>query len=265
MRMPQPLSRVLRIGLLACGVSYAACLGYLLVRQEAALFEHLPVAYSESDCRFLTGRHGNRIACVYYSNPGARYTLLYSHGSATDLGRVSAILAAHRDAGFNVLAYDYPGLGLSEGPLSETGCHEALEDVFAWLRERGVRPEDILLYGRSIGSGPTVRLAAKESVGGVILASPFTSAFGHRAWMHLFPMDWFRNDQHIGGVSAPILILHGTDDITISVENGRTLAGLGGAEFHAIAGRGHADLHEDPAYWLALAKWTSALPGIAGH
>lgn len=265
MRIPKPLSRALRIGLLAGGVSYAACLGYMLVRRESALFQHLPASYTESDCRFLTGRHGNRIACVYYSKPGARYTLLYSHGSATDLGRVAGILAAHRDAGFNVLAYDYPGLGLSDGPLTEERCHEALEDVFTWLRGRGVRSEDILLYGRSIGSGPTVRLAAKESVRGVILASPFTSAFGHRSWMHLFPMNWFRNDHHIGEVKAPILVLHGTDDTTISVENGRMLAGLGGAEFHAINGRGHADLHEDAAYWRTLAEWTARLPRAAGH
>lgn len=260
MRTRTPLWRWLRLGLLAGGLSYAVCLGYLLVRRDHALFERMPASYSESDCRFITGRRGNRIACVYFSRPGARYTLLYSHGSATDLGRVAGILAAHRDAGFNVLAYDYPGIGLSGGSLSETGCHEAIEDVFAWLRGRGVPAADILLYGRSIGSGPTVRLAAREPVAGVILASPFTSAFGHRAWMWLFPMDWFRNREHIGAVRAPVLVLHGMEDATISVENGRMLARLGGAEFHAIAGRGHGDLHEDAAYWRILGDWTARLP-----
>lgn len=264
-RVPKPLLRALRLGLLAGAASYVACLGYLLVRREASLFEHLPASYAESDCRFLTGRRGNRIACVYFSQPGARYTLLYSHGSATDLGRIAAVLAAHRNAGFNVLAYDYPGVGLSDGPLSETGCHETIEDVFAWLRGRGVRSEDILLYGRSIGSGPTVQLAAKEPVGGVILASPFTSAFGHKAWMQLLPMDWFRNYEHIGAAKSPILVLHGVDDATISVENGRKLAALGGAEFQAIEGRGHADLHEATAYWRALADWTARLPGTSGY
>lgn len=254
------LRRCLALVLGSLGLCYALTFLYLLTNRESVLFERSPASYAADDCRFIAGRHGNRIACVYFASPGARRTLLYSHGSATDLGGVAAILAEHRDLGFNVLAYDYPGTGLSEGRLSENACNEAIEDLFGWLRTRGVPAQDILVYGRSIGTGPSVYLASRETVGGLILASPFTSAFGHRLWMHLFPFDWFRNGDRIHLVNTPILVLHGTDDSTISVDNGRALAAKGNVEFVPIAGRGHADLHEATAYRETLRRWTELLP-----
>ena len=93
----------------------------------------------------------------------------------------------------------------------------------------------------------------------MILASPFTSAFGHRPWMRLFPFDWFRNHEHIGLAKAPILVLHGVDDSTISVENARALAALANATFVAIPARGHGDLHEDAAYRDSILRWAEAL------
>ena len=254
------LRRCLALVLGSLGFCYGVIFFYLLTNRESVLFERSPASYTTDDCRFITSRHGNRIACVYFSSPGARRTLLYSHGSATDLGGVAAILAEHRDLGFNVLAYDYPGTGLSEGRLSEAACYETIEDLFGWLGTRGVSAQDILVYGRSIGTGPSVYLASHERVGGLILASPFTSAFGHRLWMHLFPFDWFRNGDRIGLVKAPILILHGTEDSTISLDNGRTLAAKAIAEFLPLAGHGHADLHQSAAYKDALRRWTESLP-----
>ena len=108
------LRRCLALVLGSLGFCYGVIFFYLLTNRESVLFERSPASYTADDCRFITSRHGNRIACVYFSSPGARRTLLYSHGSATDLGGVAAILAEHRDLGFNVLAYDYPGTGLSE-------------------------------------------------------------------------------------------------------------------------------------------------------
>lgn len=261
-RPRHPVRRLLAILALTLLAAYAAAFSYLLVAQESALFTLGPASYGAEDCRFIPGRNGRKIACAYFSFPGARRTLIYAHGSATDLGGVADILALHRDLGVNVLAYDYPGVGLSEGPLTETACYEAAEDVYTWLRATGVPAHDILLYGRSIGTAPALHLAGRDEVGGVILASPFTSAFGHRAWMHLFPFDWFPNQDLIAHVSAPILILHGTHDQTIAAENGRRLASLAPSptRFVALADRDHADLHEDPSYHAAILTWTAALP-----
>jgi abhydrolase domain-containing protein 17 len=263
---PRPGFRLLRASCLGLALAYVIAWGYVTSRGVRIVFDPPPASYAAEDCRFIAGRDGRRIACVYFSRPAARHTLIYSHGSATDLGRVAPILSAHRDLGLNVLAYDYPGIGLSEGPLSEEGCHAALEDVFAWLLARGVPRESILLYGRSIGTGPTLRLAARERVAGVILASPFTSAFGHRPWMRLFPGDWFNNLEHIGAVSSPLLILHGLEDSTLSPDNARSLHALSrpGAVLELIPGRGHADLHLSTEYWTRLRAWLALPPPASG-
>ena len=194
---------------------------------------------------------------MFLRNPRARKTLLYSHGSASDLGTLGEILEAHRAFGFNVLAYDYPGVGLSPGPLREEGCHAAASAMFGWLRSEGVAAEDIVLYGRSIGVAPTIELAAREPCGGVVLASGCSSAFGHRPWMRLFPGDWFRNRERIGAMRSPALILHGDRDEQIEVGNAGILARAApaGSELRIIEGRGHGDLHLDPVYWQAIAAW----------
>ncbi len=249
--------RGLRAAALAGLVVYGACVAYVLTLREEAFFERFPASYGEGDCRFLSDATGGRIAFAYLRNPGARKTLLYSHGSASDLGTLGPILEAHRAFGFNVLAYDYPGTGLSTGPLREEACNAAAETLFAWLRGEGVAATDIVLYGRSIGVAPTIHLAALEPCGGVVLASGFVSAFGHKPWMRLFPCDWFRNEERIGAVRGPVLILHGDRDEQIDVANAPVLAKAApaGSALRIVAGRGHGDLHLDPAYWRAIAEW----------
>jgi abhydrolase domain-containing protein 17 len=172
------LFRLLRPVLAACGLAYLGGWFYLRHQGIEAVFERSAASYSATDCSFHIGRHGNRIAFIFLRNPQARFTLLYSHGSATDLGHLSELLDAHRKAGFNVLAYDYPGIGQSDGALSEVACYEAVEDMFAWLRAQNIACESILIFGRSIGTGPALHLANREKTAGLILVSPFTSALG---------------------------------------------------------------------------------------
>ncbi len=88
--------------------------------------------------------------------------------------------------GFNVLAYDYPGYGTSGGRASEQGCYDAIGAAYSWLREeKGIPAEQIVLFGRSVGGGPTIDLAARQPVGGVILDGQLHQRFpGHDAHAH---------------------------------------------------------------------------------
>jgi len=237
---------------------YAAGFFYLLIWGDRAVFELNPPAYSEKECQFLKGRNGNRIAYRVATNPQAEYTLIYSHGSASDLGILESHVEAHCRFGLNGVVYDYPGVGHSDGPLSEQGCYDALADIYLYVREeRRVPPEKILLYGRSIGTGPTLELAVRELVGGVILISPFTSALDVDFLTRIFPFEKFPNIKRIGSVKSPILILHGKLDKNIPWQNAVKLhqSAPAGTSLKLLEDCGHEDIHVVPGYWKALREF----------
>merc|ERR1719386_604151 len=108
---------------------------------------------------------------------------------------------------------------------SEEGVQEVALTVFRFLvDEIGVRYEQIILFGRSLGSGPAVYLAAQYPVGGLILVSAFSSIKGAvqsivgrlLAWTF---QERFPNYRIIANVSCPSLFIHGERDGLIPAEH----------------------------------------------
>ncbi|MFT0787543.1 alpha/beta hydrolase [Synechococcus sp. H55.10] len=191
--------------------------GYLLwlgrFQSEQLIFLPRPASYQDGDAILkLTTADGLQISAVYLPNPAATYTLLYSHGNAEDLGDILPRLRKLQQGGFAVLAYDYRGYGTSEGIPSEAGAYKDIEAAYAYLRDQGIPPGRILLYGRSVGGGPSVYLAAQKPVGGLILESTFVTAFRVLTRIPLLPFDRFDNLSRIAQINCPLLILHGTQD-----------------------------------------------------
>jgi alpha-beta hydrolase superfamily lysophospholipase len=211
-------------------------------------------------------RDGERIAAVYRPNPSARYTLLLSHGNAEDLGSVTPLLAGLSSLGFSVFAYDYRGYGRSEGTPSESRVYADIDAAYEYLvRELQVGPERIVAYGRSLGAGAAVDLAAHRRLGGLVLESPFLSAFRVMTRVPLFPFDKFRNAAKIGSVSCPVLIMHGEDDEIVPFWHGRRLFELAPEPktFVAVPGAHHNDFVEvaGPRYAQALRDFEARLRG----
>eukprot|EP00884_Botryococcus_braunii_P006119 jgi/Botrbrau1/15508/Bobra.0225s0001.3 len=104
-------------------------------------------------------------------------TILFSHGNAVDLGVLLGFFRElGRDLNVAVMCYDYTGYGGSSGKPSVENTLADIDAVYEWLRNQGADPSDIVLYGQSVGSGPTGYLAAKEPrLAGVILHSPLAS------------------------------------------------------------------------------------------
>lgn len=121
---------------------------------------------------------GNRIACMYVrASPNPRFTILFSHGNAVDLGQMSSFyLGLGTRINCNIFSYDYSGYGVSNGKPSEKNLYADIEAAWHSLRTRyGISPEHVILYGQSIGTVPTVDLASRYEVGAVILHSPLMS------------------------------------------------------------------------------------------
>ena len=204
---------------------------------------------------------GGSIATLHLPNPQAAVTLLYAHGNAEDLGQLAPWLEELRRAGFAVVGFDYRGYGMSTGgPASATGAVRDMEAVYRYVVDTlRVAPSRIVLYGRSVGSGPATDLAARVPVGGLVVESAFVSAFRVLTRVALLPFDRFPNLRHIRQVRAPVLVIHGTEDEVIPISHGRRLYEAAVAPKQAvwIEGAHHNDLPfvAGARYWTALAAF----------
>jgi fermentation-respiration switch protein FrsA (DUF1100 family) len=123
-----------------------------------------------------------------------------------------------------VLAYDYHGYGASAGKPSERATYLDIDAAYEYLTtSKGIPPERIVLFGHSLGGGPSVDLAARRPIGGLILDSAFTSAFRAVTQVPILPFDKFRNIAKIRRVRAPVLVMHGTADRVVPFRQGTAL------------------------------------------
>lgn len=130
------------------------------------------------DVHLLDTKVGNKIVATFWKHPFGKFTLLYSHGNAADLGQMQELfieLRAHLR--LNIMSYDYSGYGASTGKPSELNTYYDIEAVYNCLKDKyGIKQEDIILYGQSVGSGPTLHLAARlQRLRGVVLHSAILS------------------------------------------------------------------------------------------
>ncbi|MFO1490338.1 MAG: alpha/beta hydrolase [Kiritimatiellia bacterium] len=192
---------------------------------NSALYPVPRPSYTESDVdRWITAADGTRIAAMWLPNPAARHTLLFSHGNGEDLGHNMGFFQELHDEGFAVYAYDYRGYGRSAGKPTEKGT--ALDIRAAWddlTGPLGVKPEDIILHGRSLGGGVTLLLARDVRPAAVILQSTFTSAFRVVTRIGILPFDRYSSIRNIRKLTCPVLLMHGEKDDIIPVAHGRTL------------------------------------------
>lgn len=185
-----------------------------------------------------------RIPAFFLLNRGAKLTILYSHGNAEDLGmmyrRMKEIAKAF---GVNVMAYDYPGYGLSTPQCkpSENLCYQAIETAYSYLvNVMKIPNSNIVLYGRSLGTGPTCYLAKKTSidrkpVGGVILHSPYLSIYRIVVDSNALGIigDMFQSYKRAKYIRCPVLVIHGCEDNVVPFWHGDELLRSFPPEFQA--------------------------------
>jgi len=179
-------------------------------------------------------------------------TILYSHGNASDIGAMSmrqSILANMLKA--NVVVYDYSGYGESGGVASEKNTYYDIQTVYDFCVSDvsdGI-PENVIVYGESVGSGPSCHLSSKKIVGGLILHCPFTS--GMRVLTQsraLACLDVFPNIDRIKKVKCPVMVIHGAKDRQVNMAHGVALHEAVPNKFKRepwwVPDRGHNDICE---------------------
>eukprot|EP00756_Hemistasia_phaeocysticola_P047968 Hpha_TRINITY_DN22418_c0_g1::TRINITY_DN22418_c0_g1_i1::g.94943::m.94943 len=158
-------------------------------------------------------------------------TLLYFHGNGEDLAKgMSKVAEISRRTRCDVLAVEFEGYSLAEGQPSQKALYEDAEAGLQYLVGTGVALDDIVVFGRSLGSGPAVELATRHpGLAGLILQSPpasllRTSCCCSCGCAPLFSgVDAFRNVEKVGKINFPVFVMHGTLDFVVPVRNGRAI------------------------------------------
>ncbi|WJX33157.1 hypothetical protein P8452_21395 [Trifolium repens] len=240
---------------------------YKLVKEELTgllLMEPFPHRENVEVLKF-PNRRGTEIVAMYVRHPMAKSTILYSHGNAADIGQMYELfveLSIHLRV--NLIGYDYSGYGQSSGKPSEHNTYADIEAVYKYLEENyGAKQEDIILYGQSVGSGPTVDLAARlPRLRAVVLHSPILS--GLRVMYPVKRTYWFdiyKNIDKIPLVKCPVLVIHGTADEVVDCSHGKHLWELCQQKYEPLwlKDGNHCNLELYPEYLRHLRKFISAV------
>ncbi|NET75141.1 alpha/beta hydrolase [Okeania sp. SIO1F9] len=215
---------------------------------DRLIFLPRPSSYQENQ-EFVKLQSSNtvQITGVYLALPKAKYTILYSHGNAEDLGEILPRLRDLRDIGFSIFSYDYQGYGTSQGNPSVKNAYQDINAAYEYLTQQlGIPTNQIIVYGRSVGGGPSVDLASRQSVAGLVVESSFTTAFRVVTRIPIYPFDRFRNIDKIKNVNCPVLVIHGNSDRVIPFSQGKQLFNTANEPKLSfwVDGAGHIDLLE---------------------
>ncbi len=210
--------------------------------------------FAQADEIALTASDGVR-STAWFLAPQADYpVVLYFHGNGGALRYRVERFRKLTSGGIGLMALEYRGYGGNGGSPSQQGLIADAAAAYAFVAARypGRR---IVPWGKSLGTGVAVAIAADKEVGRLILEAPFTSAAAvaaERYWympVRLLMKDQFRSDELIGKVKAPLLILHGVHDRTVPYRMGERLFALANQPKHIVRflDGGHEDLDANGA------------------
>lgn len=216
--------------------------------------------------RHLRSGDGADIVAWYGKAKPGQPTLLYFHGNAGSLATRSERIRKYMNRGRGIYMMSYRGYSGSTGKPSEANNVADAKRAYDDLISLGVRPEDVIVYGESLGSGVAVQVGADRQISGLILDAPYTSmvelAASRYPWLPVRPMlrDRYESDSYISRVRCPLLIIHGERDETIPVAMGRAMFSAANEPKQLVTfpNAGHADHHLHGSY-DAINTWIDRL------
>ena len=217
----------------------------------------------------LRDRDGTRLHGWYIPAAGADRTILFCHGNAGNISHRLESLRAFHDLGLNVLIFDYRGYGRSSGRPSEEGTYRDARIFYDYLiTQRGCRPDEIIIFGRSLGGAVGIELARRVDAGALICEAAFTETVDMARILFpflpvtLFVFDKYESIRKVDKLKLPKLFIMSRDDELVPFEMGRRLyrAAAEPKEFFEIRG-GHADgfLEAGPRYRRKLKQFLKDL------
>jgi pimeloyl-ACP methyl ester carboxylesterase len=255
-------------GLLTGGkIALIVVIGFPLLMylaQDSLIFHPQPLADAQRvriaaqrtgvESLFIDAADGTRLHAWHVK--GRDSLILYFGGNAEE---VSWMLdeGARRTPGIGWLLVDYRGYGSSGGSPSEKTL---VEDAVRWYDRVKTDDRKVYVFGRSLGSGVAVQLAAQRPVAGVVLVAPFDSLVevGKRHYPFL-PVNWMLKHRFDSAALAPrltvpLLCIVATGDEIIPAEHAKRLYDAWGGEkrWVALEGAGHNSTDNAANYWTSI-------------
>lgn len=179
---------------------------------------------------WLHTEDGERLHAWWVPHPHARAVLHFSHGNAGNISHRLDSLRIFHALGLSVLMYDYRGYGQSSGRPGEDGLYLDAEAAWRWLLdEQGLAPEQIVLFGRSLGGAVAAELAARHNPAALIVESSFSSvpelAREIYWWLPVRQLTRLRFDTRasLARSRQPTLIIHSADDEIVPFTHAQAL------------------------------------------
>lgn len=185
--------------------------------------------------------------------------VIYFHGNARNISRYGNKAKTITEHGYSVLMMDYPTYGKSTGKLTEEVIYANALHMYEVAR-KFFPPDSIIIYGRSLGTAVAAQLAAVRDCKRLVLEAPYFNMTDMAMrlapiYPYAYMLDYkFTTDEYLPKVTAPVVIIHGTDDKTIPIASGRKLEKMfkAGDRFISIPGADHNNLDKYPDYQKAL-------------
>lgn len=273
--------RVVRLVFIAL-VLYAAYLTIMYRAQDSMIFlvQRVPQAQatlpplSGFERVMIDGPGGLQYESWFFAAPGASAEhpapmVIFFHGNADMIDWLADRAREYAALGCSTLLVEYPGYRANPGkPSEQSTVEEGVRAVELMRARAGVDANRIVLHGMSLGTGVAAQVAARTGPAALVLDSPFTSVASFAA-RYLVPPSIvkhpFHTDRVLGSLGCPILIIHGTHDTIIPVEQGRTLATLAPRADFVELDAGHLDLDRVPeAYWGPIREFLARAGVIDG-
>jgi fermentation-respiration switch protein FrsA (DUF1100 family) len=238
-------------------LGYLVGLAVLFFAQRAFIFPIPPTSrtspeaagFPQAEEHLLTTSDGEKVIVWHVPAKPGHAVVIYFHGNGDTLAWLVGRFRDITSDGTGLIALSYRGYAGSSGQPSEQGLLNDAAAAYAFAAAR-YSPEQMVVWGFSLGTGVAVALAATQPIGGLILEAPYTSIVDVAgAALPFVPVRWlvrdqFHSDQRIARVTAPLLIMHGARDATIPIRFGERLFALAREPKQMVrfAEGGHIDL-----------------------
>jgi fermentation-respiration switch protein FrsA (DUF1100 family) len=270
------IRRLLVAVLVLAVLGYGGVLAYVYTHQRSLQYGAGGRMYTLAETQLkhaelvnIPSADGATLAAWYEPPQAGKPLILYFRGNWESFSREHERYEAMEADGYGFVAFDYRGFGGSPGEISEAHVLEDGLAAYDWTAAKGF---PIVIWGRSLGSGPATYVAGLRKTDALLLETPFDSATAvgrDRYWylpVDLLMKDKYPVDHWIGKVTAPVFVAHGSADKTIAEYHGQRVYDLAPnkAGIWIEPGAGHDDLWK-LGLWERAKKFFAAAEAAAGR